>query len=78
MLISFDEMKNIRTYSKTRMVGKRTKEEMPKTKIIFFPDETYIIEKWDLTIMVGYTNSAKRECCDLTIWQPESGYYPVD
>lgn len=80
MLISFDEMKKYpHLFKKLEWWEKRTEEEMPKKlKSYSFPDETYIIKKWDLTIMVGYTDSAKRECCDLTIWQPESGYYPID
>lgn len=79
-LLTLFEIKNCpEIFKKLEWWEKRTEEEMPKkVKSYSFPDETYIIEKWDLKIMVGFTNLEKRECCDLTIWQPQAGYYPVD
>ena len=60
---------------------KRTEEQMPKKLIVkaFKNDnEVFIIEKWDMKNLVGYTDLSKKECCDLLCFEPEFGYFPVD
>lgn len=59
----------------------RKEEDMP-TRLIsrFIPDNTevYIIEGWDMELMLGWLNWEKRECCSLLTFSPEYGYFPVD
>lgn len=56
-------------------------EDMPKKLICkAIKDDTKVneIEEWDMSILVGWTNKAKRECCSLLSFNPEYGYFPID
>lgn len=60
---------------------KRKKEDMPKRlicKAIKDDSEIIEIEEWDMEIMVGWRNKAKRECAGLYSFNPKYGYFPVD
>ena len=59
---------------------KRTAEEMPKKVMSLADDkkEVYEIEEWDMSFLLGWIDKEKRSCCDLTIFNPEYGYVPVD
>lgn len=35
------------------------------------------IEKWDMEILVGFTDVKRRECCSLLGWNPEYTYKPA-
>lgn len=55
--------------------------DMPKRLICkAIPNDTEImeIEEWDMSIMVGWTNKDKRQCCSLLSFNPQYGYFPVD
>jgi len=59
----------------------RKLEDMPKRlicKAIKGDTEIQEIEEWDMEILVGWTDKAKRECCSLLSFNPEFGYFPVD
>lgn len=59
----------------------RKLEDMPKRlicKAIKGDTEIQEIEEWDMEILVGWTDKAKRECCSLLSFKPEFGYFPVD
>lgn len=59
----------------------RKAEEMPKRlicKAIEGDTEIHEIEEWDMEILCGWTNKAKREACSLRSFNPEYGYFPVD
>ena len=56
-------------------------EDMPKrliSKCTPTSDEIFEIEEWDMERLLGWINKGGRDCCDLTIWTPEYGYFPVD
>jgi len=56
-------------------------EDMPKKlicKAIPNDKSVNIIEEWDMNLLVGWTNKAKRQCCSLTAFNPEYGYFPID
>jgi len=56
-------------------------EEMPKRLICkAIPDDTEIIEieEWDMELLYGWRNKAKRQCASLRSFKPEYGYFPVD
>jgi hypothetical protein len=56
-------------------------EDMPRRLICkAIPNDTEIMEiqEWDMKILVGWTDKSKRECCSLTSFNPEYGYFPVD
>lgn len=55
-------------------------EDMPK-KVMSLADDkkdTYIIEEWDMEILVGWIDKEKRSACSLLSFNPEYGYIPVD
>lgn len=59
----------------------RKEADMPKKLISRLrPDSTdvYIIVGWDMKNMLGWLNEEERECCSLTTFSPEYGYFPVD
>jgi hypothetical protein len=59
----------------------RNIEDMPKrliSKCTPTSDEIFEIEEWDMERLLGWINKGGRDCCDLTIWTPEYGYFPVD
>ena len=59
----------------------RKLEDMPKRlicKAIKGDTEIQEIEEWDMEILVGWTDKAKRKCCSLLSFKPEFGYFPVD
>lgn len=59
----------------------RKVEDMPKKlicKAITNDKIVRIIEEWDMDLLVGWTNKAKRQCCDLRAFNPEYGYFPID
>lgn len=78
----------VKTYSNYPHLFKRLNwweyrkiEDMPKKlhcKAIKGDAEIQNIEEWDMEILVGWTNKAKRECCSLLSFKPEYGYFPVD
>ena len=66
----------------------RKKEDMPKRLRSMVskdePDfdiekeEIYEILDWDMNGMMGFLNIEKRQVCDLEIFAPAYGYFPVD
>jgi len=68
-------------FKKLNWWEKRKKEDMPKKlicKAIKDDKEIIEIEEWDMEIMVGWRNKAKRECASLYSFNPEYGYFPID
>ena len=57
-------------------------EDMPKKLKSYLNEppneEIYEIVEWDMDNMLGYIDKKMRQVCDLTIFNPEFGYYPVD
>jgi hypothetical protein len=43
-------------------------------------DDTEIMEivRWDMVRLIGFTNFSRRNVCDLRLFIPEYGYFPVD
>ena len=58
----------------------RKKEDMPKKLISRLNKDSEVFEilSWDMNRMLGFTDEAKRECCDLILYKPEYGYFPID
>lgn len=59
----------------------RKEEDMPKKLICkAIPGDTEVQEvlKWDMLNLIGFVNIEKRQVCDLRIFNPEYGYFPVD
>lgn len=76
---NIDEYPHI--YRKLNWWERRKIEDMPKKlicKAIEGDTEVQEIEEWDMSILVGWTNKAKRECCSLLSFNPEYGYFPID
>ncbi len=58
----------------------RKAEDMPKQvicKAIPGDKEVFDIQEWDMDMLVGWVDKGKRECCDLRVFTPEYGYFPV-
>ena len=56
----------------------RSVEDMPKRLKHLTVDGIEEIEEWDMEHMIGWISKNERTCCDLTSWNPEFGYVPVD
>ena len=66
----------------------RKEEDMPKKLISMSSkddpnfdiekEEVYEILKWDMVSQIGFVNIEKRLVCDLCVFNPEYGYFPVD
>lgn len=56
----------------------RKEEDMPKKVKTPDYDNVYEIVKWDMNMMFGFTDEKAREGCDLNLFKPEYGYFPVD
>jgi len=58
----------------------RKAEDMPKKVMSLADDkkEVYEIEEWDMNLLLGWIDKEKRSCCDLTLFNPEYGYVPVE
>ncbi|WP_319502548.1 hypothetical protein [uncultured Draconibacterium sp.] len=56
----------------------RKESEMPKKITSPDFDDVYEIVKWDMDMMFGFTDIKKRQGCDLCLFVPYHGYFPVD
>lgn len=69
-------------YKKLQWWEYRTEGEMPKKlKSLPFGEEegqVVAIEKWDMNLLFGFTNTKTRSGCGLTTFNPEYGYIPFD
>jgi len=59
---------------------RRSIDEMPKKVVSKFDDkgETFEIEEWDMEHLLGWVDKSERTCCELTLFKPEYGYFPID
>jgi len=56
-------------------------EDMPKkliSKARNSDSKPIEIKEWDINLLIGWVNKKERECCNLTAWKPEYGYFPID
>ena len=56
----------------------RSVEDMPKRLKHLTVDGIEEIEEWDMEHMIGWISKNERTCCDLTLWNSEFRYVPVD
>lgn len=59
----------------------RKAEDMPKKLICkadHFGQDVYEIEEWDMPFMIGWVNKLEGTGCDIRLYVPECGYFPVD
>ena len=56
----------------------RSVEDMPKRLKHLTVDGIEEIEEWDMEYMTGWISKNERTCCDLTLWNSEFTYVPVD
>jgi len=79
MVSEFEKYPNL--FRKLNWWENRKIEDMPNKLICkAIPNDTEIMEikEWDMDILVGWLDKKSRQCCDLRIFNPEYGYFPID
>lgn len=58
----------------------RQVEDMPNKVVSHCNEdrEVFNIVGWDMNQLMGFIDKEARHVCDLTLWEPKYGYFPVD
>ena len=66
-------------FKKLEWWEERKANEMPKYVMSLADKKGYvfIIEEWDMDMLIGWVDKKERSCCSLTAFKPEYGYFPA-